>query len=372
MKKTTLATLATLVLIGCGGGGSDGASTSTSGTGGTGSTQAYKAYVPKTDNPNSFVCTTGTDTGFEIGEYMTEAECNTSAQAWLDAFNRNDAPSTAEQQAGLDWINTVRVGAGLPIFHHNVKLEKATDNHEKYLGNVYDTYNVNMTHYEDNNTYPSAFYTGVYPADRAQYEGYTGYYAGEVISFSNPALTPTNSLKVLMTMVYHRQALLWNYTNEIGIGGVPKNFGLHAQAHLMGEKSDRDIFLKAISADVVVYPYPNQTNVQTTFVAHSESPDPLPNITSNAGNPITVSFNGYYTTSVTLVSFKLYDDASNTEISNVQLMDQATDPNGRFGVYDFALFPLDPLDTNKTYRVEISYVKDGESKNKSWMFTTGA
>ena len=366
MNRNTLvlamAATLTIGLTGCGGGGG-GTSSAPTGT-------LFHAFVPLTDNPATFQCSTAASiTGmFSVGGYNTEADCNVSAQAWLNAYNQNDAPATVEQQTGLDWLNTIRQNVGLPVFKHNAKLERATANHENYLDDVEDTYGVNMGHYEDNDNYPSVHYTGVYPTDRAHYEGYAGYYAGDVISYQQNS-TVWDSLDELMSAIYHRQALLWNFTHEIGIGGVQHNYNYQSQPHLMGVKMETETFLSAISAELVAYPYDGETDVRTVF--YEETPDPLPDY-STTGNPISVSFNSYYVSSVTMVSFKLFNDDTNTEITNVRLMDADNDPNGRFGALDFALFPLDVLDNSTTYRVEIEYVQDGVSKSKVWRFTTRA
>jgi len=374
MKKITIVIIATLALVGCGGGGgSDGSSGSVGGNSG-GTTASYSAFVPLQDNPKTFQCVENAPATLSgslyLAQYDTEAECNATTQAWIASYNHDDIPSTAEQQAGLDYLNSLRRGVGVPIFHYNSKLEQATFNHERYLDDTVDTFNINQIHYENNTTYPSIHYTGVYPTDRALHTGYTGYYAGDVVTFGYGDINATQSLKNLIPMIYHRQAMLtWNFMNEIGIGGVQTAYISKSQAHLMGAKSDRDTFIRAVSAKIMVYPYVGQTQVQTTFF-NNEVPDPLPNNNNNVGNPISVTFNSYYTTSVSMTSFKLFKDNTNTEVTNVLLMDKATDPNGDFGDTDFALFPLDVLDSNTTYRVEIQYVLDGVSGFKIWTFKT--
>lgn len=372
MKKRISVALALTAfsIIGCGGGGSSTDSTlpesvdtditDTITTGGS-----YSACVKKTDAP-TFVCLpTCSDTEYTLNTYNSVEECELEASGWIADFNKNDAPSTTEQEDALGHINTIREGIGLARFKYSAILERATANHENYMGDAQSLYNVNVTHYEYQTEYPSDFFTGALPTDRAIYEGYDGEYAGDVISYGDR--TVAESLDELMSAIYHRQALLWSNSNELGIGGVERNFdNFPTQPHLMGIKTSRASFLKAIASKVLAYPYDGETNVRRVF--YEESPDPLPN-TSMSGNPISVEFNIANSSRVTLSRFKLFDE-TNTEITDVIHMDKNTDPNLRFTENQFALFPLEVLKSDHTYRVEISYSIDSVANTKTWHFTT--
>ncbi|SFV56042.1 putative periplasmic protein [hydrothermal vent metagenome] len=365
-KRTLLLGLVGLsfVIVGCGGGGG-----SSDGGGSTPppATEYYSVCVSKADSTSYSCLETCNDTTIDVGYYDSVDACTVAGDQWVSTFNHSDTPSTQEQKDGLVWINEIRRGTGLAEFQYNAKLEKATLAHENYLGDVADNYNVNAGHYEDNETYPSNYYTGREGTDRAIRAGYGGRYAGDVINFLNNNNTVVESLDGLMSAIYHRQALLWNNTNEIGIGGTERKFDFKAQPHLMGIKADREDYLRSISPVVVTYPFDGQTNVRKVFI--SESPDPLPNIDKPTGYPVSLDFNIYYVNSVEISYFKLYKE-DGTEITNTKLLDKETDPNGRFTEYQFALFPLDVLDANATYRVEVGYVLNGESAVKEWSFTT--
>ncbi len=140
----------------------------------------------------------------------------------------------------------------------------------------------------------------------------------------------------------------------------------------MGVKDRFRSFLQAISTKIAYYPYPNQREVQTTYPAHSEDPDPLPNVHHDVSNPVSVSFNDYYYQDVSMLSFKLFYDANDTEITDTILLDKANDPNRRFSKFDFALYANKPFDVNTTYRVEIRYIADGVEGSKVWKFTTAS
>ena len=366
MKKTSriigIVGVSLFILSGCGGGG--GSSDTTGST--PPSTKYYSVCVSKADSTSYSCLETCNDTTIDVGYYDSIDSCTVAGDQWVATFNHSDTPSTQEQKDGLAWINDIREGAGLPKFQYNSKLEKATLAHENYLGDVVKNYNVNMTHYEDNETYPSDYYTGVHGTDRAITAGYTGRYAGDVIG--NGYNTVVESLNGLMSMIYHRQALLWNNTNEIGIGGTERKFAFKAQPHLMGIKAEREDYLRNNSPVVVAYPFDRQANVMREF-QNNESPDPLPDSSNWVGNPISLDFNSYYVNSVEISYFKLYRE-DGTEVTNTKLLDKDTDPNGRFTEFQFALFPLDVLDANTTYRVEVGYVLNGESAVKEWSFRT--
>ena len=51
-------------------------------------------------------------------------------------------------------------------------------------------------------------------------------------------------------------------------------------------------------------------------------------------------------------------------------MDKESDPHHRFSEHQYALFPLERLAYNNTYKVEAVYEHDGENKMLSWEFST--
>lgn len=380
LKNMMLSATVAIALTACGGGGGSTSATENSGnTGGSngGETSTYYgAYVPLSlDNEGKisgdYFCSEETqgDTMYKVNTFDTLEECNATLNSWVAEFNKDEAPATAEQQEGLAYINDIRRGTGLPIFHGNSALERGAKNHELYMGDVKETYNAFLGHYEDNVNYPSDYYTGVEPMDRALHEGYGGSWASEVSAQGYSVKTAKESLMGLMTSIYHRQGLLWNYMHEIGMGATPNDFAYKGKVHMLGMKSERVGYLRAVSAKLVAYPYDNQKEVGRVFY-NNESPDPLPNSSAYVGNPISVFFNSEKAGEITMVSFKLFNDETDVEVTNTTLMDKNTDPNGIFTAHDFALFPMDILEGETTYRAEFEYIEDGVDKSKVWRFTT--
>jgi len=360
----------------------------------------YDVYVPLEDKPQSYICKEESigdennatlSTMYRLNALEGEEACESYAQTWLENFNHEDKPTInpEEQQAGLDYINLIREHIGLPKFKHNKELEEANRLHALYLKDVYDTFGVNMTHYEDNASYPSEYYRGDSGTDRAIASHYSPTYwaGGDISYFVNSSI---ESIDYLLTGIYHRQALLWNWIDDIGIGvGKGEESGFHAEGQFFGIKDDNRIgFLQTISPTMICFPFELQGGVRREFDGR-ETPNPLPDISGWTGNPISVTFNHYKVRSVEMTSFKLYkvenyndetESGDETEITNTRILTEATDPAERFGRYDFALFPLDVLESQTLYKAsfcwneatwnETTWTEDVEAKCKEWLFQT--
>jgi len=335
LNKTILSTtLATLLLIGCGG-GSGGSNDSSNHDGTYEEPESYTLFMPKVESPNTYECTldnSRTDMYTLKSYFSNEADCTTYANTWIENFTHEDSPTIdrEQQQEGLDYINAIRANIGLVQFKHNKELEEANRLHALYLKDVHSTFGVNKTHYEDNVNYPSEYYRGDSGTDRARASGYSPIsWAGEDLSFEE--VNSISSIDELLTAIYHRQALLWNWVDEIGVGvGSGGGNDFHAEGQLFGLKDDNRIgFLQAISTDMVCFPYSMQGGISRAFKSN-ESPAPLPDIDYWTGNPISVTFNQMKVDDIELLSFKLYktdrdddgdgSDSADIEITNSRIM----------------------------------------------------
>ena len=389
LNKTILTTtLATLLLIGCGG-GSGGNDSSNEGDGTYEEPESYTLFMEKSEHPNTYECTLDSARAdmYSLKSYFNnEADCNEYAHTWIANFTHEDTPTIdrEQQQKGLDYINAIRANIGLVKFKHNKELEEANRLHEAYLVDIHNTFNgANTGHYEDNVNYPSEYYRGYEPIDRAIASGYSPISSwGEVMSFREKS--SILSIDLLLTAIYHRQALLLNWVDEIGVGiGSGGRSGFHAEGHLFGLKSDNRVgFLQDISTDMVCFPYSMQGGIGRYF--KGENPAPLPDIDYWTGNPISVTFNSMKVDNIELLSFKLYktdrdddgegSDSADVEITNSRIMTVDTDPNDRFSKFDFALFPLDVLESKTVYKVVFKWIETingvSEEKEKEWLFQT--
>ena len=382
MKKMKLivcrvAIATSLFLSGCGGGGGGGTPPPPVDDNGTDDNIAdpdpvltYSACGNIDINLNAeALCATsscGVDS-IEIGTYSDEDTCTVVVNDWVSMFAPTDdnVVGGAENEDAVTRLNEVRASVGLHALRTNIKLEEAGTSHANYIRDAWATYNVAVSHYEYEEEYPSDYFTGVFAHDRAVYAGYeTNSYVGEALTYVSA--DARDSVDELMSAIYHRHGLLFNFVDEVGVGVSGTENEDHSYTYELASKVDKQTALMATSPLIVAYPPQGSTDVRRVF--YGETPDPLPD-TSESGYPISIEFNSHYTVSVEVVSFRLYDE-SDTEITDTTLMSQDTDPNELFAYNQFALFPMQVLDGDHTYRVEVEYILNGESGTKTWSFTT--
>ena len=277
----------------------------------------------------------------------------------------------------------------------NLLLVQSAQNHANYIKN--NIYAIGYEgHYETSN---NPGYTGYAPWDRAYATGYkTSASENLTVGYGDYK----TSIDGLFTAIYHRFGFLDFTTNEIGYGESlnTQNGNLYTHVYNLGNKelnllctgvsfngfgsyyksvcSDTNFKIEASlyeseknksaqkNPSIVVWPYENQTDFQTSFF--EESPDPLPTC-SVTGNPISIQFNPATTGNIVMQSFKLYNTHS-TPLSDVTLLNKSTDPNAELSAKEFALFPMQRLEYGKKYRAEFVYKENTILKTKSWNFYT--
>jgi|GEM_PF-510032 len=302
---------------------------------------------------------------------------------------------TVHSQASLEYLNTFRTNAGMISFSENSFLNQSAQNHADYITTNIYTYGYEG-HYE---TSINPGFTGLNPWDR-------GFYVGYKYTLSENLTTGYNdyfkSIDGLFTAIYHRFGFLDFNSNEIGMGeslnsergdlythvynmgnsdlntlcNGPSYTGYDAYYYNICFDSSLKIAIDDFDAEqnkttlqnpaIVTWPYENQNDFQTVFF--EESPDPLPTC-SVTGNPISIQFNPKRSGTIQMQSFKLYDKDNNA-ITNTTILDESTDPNGKFSSKEFALFPMERLDYASKYTAEFRYVESGIIKSKIWSFYT--
>ena len=270
----------------------------------------------------------------------------------------------AESALAVEALNKIRTSVGLTTLKTNLLLEQSAQNHANYVWDVWMNFRVNVIHYEYEDEYPSEYYSGqlkeriakVYSENDTQMLSST--YSENITLELNLYATYDDSLDELMTAIYHRFGFLDTSIIEVGIGhsGGTWNYNM---------SSNSSAILN--NPSIVKYPFDGQLNTRR-FFRNNESPDPLygKDIVGNTGNPISIEFTREST--VTVSSFKLYKliDDEKIEVTNTFMLNHSNDPHNKFGGNQFALFPLDVLDGNTTYSVEVIY--DGGIEN--WEFVT--
>ncbi|MBT7892740.1 MAG: CAP domain-containing protein, partial [Deltaproteobacteria bacterium] len=237
------------------------------------------------------------------------------------------------------------------------------------------------------------------PDDRALYAGYASRDVTE--NFSAGQKDAQNSIDGLMSAIYHRFAFLDLSKNELGVGIARNQKGLNFVYNLGNDLlhhfcqfaiflNDGPFYSSACKHDgkvsaiefdlrksevwkrnpkMIVWPFEGATDIPPVF--YEEIPDPLPDYRVS-GYPISVQMNPFFFKRVELMKFSLFNEESNQEVIPVRRLTKHLDPNQRFSPFEFALFPLDRLDWNTVYRVEVMFKADGRSIGKTWTFTTVA
>lgn len=289
-------------------------------------------------------------------------------------------------------LNEIREAMGMNSLIFNPHLEQSAQAHADYL-----VKNGESSHYQSEK---KSKFTGTKPVDRAMRAGYSSRNMSENISTQTK--NAQKSLDGLFSAIYHRFGFLSTTIDELGIGVTqnPDNPQESAFVYVMGNsemarvcneasyqgaskyfyKVCKDLKHRILEKDfisaktynqrnnppITLYPYENQSEVPPAF--YVETPDPLPEY-DVSGFPVSISFNPYYFKKVKLLSFRLYN-SEDIPIEEVLLMDEESDPHGRFLATEFALFPLERLDYESQYKAEVVYVHKGQEETISWYFFT--
>jgi len=289
-----------------------------------------------------------------------------------------DTPSidvSQEEHNAFNYLNTLRIGAGLMPFQSHNQLNQAAKNHANYLTNHLTYGHKQKPEHQD--------FTGEFASSRVTHVGYAAPQVIENVSTHNQSYK--ESINGLFSAIYHRFAFLDFRSDLIGIG-ISQNpqhkeqtafvynmssLGLEQLYQQTTQVNSQKIntilnINKRLNNEVVIYPYNNQTEIPPAFF--DELPDPLPEH-KVSGFPISVAFNSYYYKEAKLLKFELYD-AYGKEITNTIIYDHKTDPNKRLEKLDFVLFPLKRLEWNSQYHVKFVAILDNQVVKKEWNFET--
>ena len=298
----------------------------------------------------------------------------------------------SEENLALNYLNRLRIGAGLVPFSLNQQLRQAAKNHAYYLIE-HHTYG----HIEDENL---SGYTGLYASSRILYTGYPIKLVIENVSNNNRRAK--ESLDGLMAAIYHRFAFLSFKADEIGIGinqnqqhkeetafvytisakslrklctdtNVSKKYSSYSDICINKKnKISTTRFNKALyhnnkkNQPFISYPFNEQYDVPPAFF--NELPDPLPDY-DVSGFPISLSFNPSLFSDVKLLTFELFDHQGK-KITSVRKHDYKSDPNQRLQKTEFVLFPLKRLEWDSSYSVKVTAIVHGKKFEKKWSFHT--
>lgn len=270
-----------------------------------------------------------------------------------------DEAASQAQIDGLWRLNCHRALAGLPTVQLDPALNQAAQAHADYMHATGE-----YGHEETDSSQPG--YTGGSAGERAAAAGYgldtTTSQLAEVIGFRSEGADAVFAVDNWINTVYHREPLLVPQLDAVGFGQA----GIFDVMELVAPWSDE--------RSLAIYPARGQADVPTTFDSDTESPDPVPEA-GTVGSPITISVldDGWgadtdpYAISVDLAGTSVRTTAG-SEVPFV-VREPGSDP---WLVRMVAIVPLEPLQANTTYEVDVALRIGSEERTESWAFATRA
>jgi tetratricopeptide (TPR) repeat protein len=254
----------------------------------------------------------------------------------------------AERTAAYDLVNSFRQKVSLPVLREDRSLAAAAEAHAYYvLFNWGNSKLAGLGIHSEDPSLPG--FSGQNSAERDRHFGYAGFQSAEVLNHTG---TSTAAVQVWIDSVYHRLPLIGRESSGIGYGEAQvgtlavnvMDFGVGA----------------AESADPIVFPYQDQTDVPAGFVGN-EVPDPAPNARYPVGYPITIAAGGADSLSITSASVTPAGGAAVPVI---------VDQPGKLDLdqNEAAILPQTPLTPGTVYTVRVRGLLDGRPWSDSWTF----
>lgn len=290
---------------------------------------------------------------------------------------------------GYQWINQIRLQAGLSALSINKTLQQTAENHANYLF-INNHYNQTNLHYE----YQSySGFTGESSVERAEFTGYRHTHVSENVSFQQDNLK--HSIDDLMGAIYHRLLFLNPLIDEIGLAKKNDYYVFNMGREDISQQCKRKAKIKTYYTDlcnnqgivyveelenlnkqklmqapeIIQWPSANATDIPPAFF--NESPDPLPDY-AVSGYPISLQFNKLKVKSFKILNYQLTELTPQGEknIFALRVLDYNTDPNQKIDKNQWVLFPLQRLHWNTTYKVKIDLMLNHKRKTLNWRFKT--
>lgn len=255
------------------------------------------------------------------------------------------------------YLNRQRRELGMPEVIRNSVVSAVAAAHSSY-----QVVNKMAGHYEDAG---KTGFTGVTPADRVGAK-YTTNYVGEVLVYWTGEYRQTTApAKLLFDAPFHRLGILTGGT-KAGSGHV-SDAGSPATHAWTWDIVDYQETMDA--RQVLVYPYPAQTNAPYSWV-NNETPNPLASRAdlsgATVGYPITLQIRGADTLNVT--SFAITDSRDASVPCEKLDHNNSTETLSNFAICT----PYAALKGNETYTVATTGTINSGSFTLSWQFSTVA
>lgn len=302
--------------------------------------------------------TTATGTGGSTGETTGGttsigsgggSEALPAPVAGVDFAVPDDA--TNYQIAALTRTNWYRRNVALPLVENVAAINHAAQAHADYYSLHKADYSAGKVPGGAHSESPaiSAGFTGESFGERMATAGYTGQPGFEVMGF---IFNATAAVDGWVATVYHRIPFMSPDMVHAGAGGAP---GVDVMDFGVQNSSDKE--------RVVVYPWPDQTGVPTSWNG-AESPQPPKPDNGYPSGPI-ITLHTSQGAPLEIDTHKLLDSAGN-EVAHVW------HPKGSNGFMSatWAMYSHDPLPSSAQFTVIVEGELGGSSWYKEWKFTT--
>lgn len=326
-----------------------------------------------------------------------------TASPWKGVVTSVPTPTyTGDKLLAFNLLNSLRAATGVGLLAQNPALDKSAANHVNYLFNYPNFYLNGVSFHSE--VVGNLGFTGTTPQARATAAGYVGLVSEDGIASTGNVSSNTigatgwGDLEVhtlINNTVYHRFSLLSSWT-DVGISVVSDNLNPTNTFTVINIGNASELPLGQLPAAPVVYPYPNQVKVDTTFIPVSETPNPAPDLGTYAnpiavGLPVTISLDStsllgsgmqkINASDVVISTFTLTAQGSAAPtsariitaagVSGAAGLALAKDPVGYFTAGQICLLPITPLAVNTVYNAVFTATVKGKPVNLKWSFTTG-
>lgn len=275
----------------------------------------------------------------------------------------------------------------------NAQLDAAALSHSKYLVDLSIASGVSTLSHLETPGVPGL--TGVYPWDRAQYQGYNYLALAEILAatvwdYTYAPAFPTmeergaSSMRILLNTVYHLTGAMYE-GSDVGLGAYFATTRINAntwrEEYRFGSLNAYQYANQRITlgtGNVVTYPCQGSGNIPTSFEPANESPNPFIGsvyASATVGPPIYLKVDAPQVLAVNPVSSSV---SQNGVAVPFVVLNSSNDPNidtldGKAYITPNEVFviPTVALSPNTSYQVTLNGTVNNVAFNRSFTMTTG-
>ena len=266
--------------------------------------------------------------------------------------HKNDEQLSAQQNAALGELNKLRAAVGVAPIEQDRALAKAAQAHADFYVKHHSKYQAKglNPHSEDKSF--GEGYTGKTVNDRVKAAGYSGAPGAEVMAFTGSVKA---ALQGWLDTVYHRLPLIDPRSAKMGFGMASAG---KARTEVM------DFGRGGGQGPVVVYPWPGQTGVPTSWSGNEGPQPPKPKTGYPSGPVITARF----PSPAKVLDHQLLT-AKGEPLPHVWLTPENDSNLKMFDDRTVVIYANDPVPSG-SYTVRIEAEISGKKRTLRWSFTT--